>query len=141
MELALIDQVEKLAARENRSKLLVIETAVASFFSPDSADRREAAIVRRLDFLNHQFERIDRHLIILAEYIHHTIRLWIRTELPTLTAPDKAARAKSFELQATLLHYVAQSLARGRSAVQEISEDIDAQRSDVADDTSDASKH
>jgi hypothetical protein len=134
MELALIDQVEKLAERERRSKSLVVETAVASFFSPDSADRREAAIARRLDVLTRQFERIDRHLTIFAEYLNNVVRLWIVTALPALTTPDKAARVKSFELQATLLRYVARRLARGRNVIQEISEDIEALRSDVSDD-------
>jgi len=135
MELALLDQVEKLAERERRSKSLVVETAVASFFSPDSADRREAAIARRLDLLTRQFERIDRHLTIFAEYLNNVVRLWIVTALPTLTMPEKAARAKSYELQATLLHHVARRLARGRNVIQEISEDIEALRSDLSDDT------
>ena len=142
MEPALIDQVEKMAQRENRSKSLIIETAVASFFSPGSADRREAAIARRLDLLTRQFERIERDITIQAEYIRNATRLWMRTQiqLNILTAPDKAARAKSHELERQLSRHVARTIARGRNVVQEISEDIEALRREVPNDPPDETK-
>jgi hypothetical protein len=141
MELVLIDQVEKMAQRENRSKSLIIETAVASFFSPGSTDRREAAIARRLDLLTRQFERIERDIIILAEYIRNTTRLWMRTQINILTNPDKAARAKSRELEVQLSRHVARTIARGRNVVQEISEEIEALRREVPIDPPDETKH
>jgi Ribbon-helix-helix protein, copG family len=134
LELGLLDQVEKLAARENRSKSLVIERAVALFLSPDSADRREAPIVRRLDLLTRQYERMHRDLVIFAEYFDNVVPLWIVTQLPILAKPDKAARAKSYELHAALLRFVARRIARGCNVVLEISEDIDAQQRDTTDD-------
>src|SRR5258705_9575504 len=48
-EPALLKQVEALALRRNVSKSAVIEAAVASFLSEDSAERLEAVFSRRMD--------------------------------------------------------------------------------------------
>src|SRR5258705_12183649 len=50
-EPALLKQVEALALRRNVSKSAVIEAAVASFLSEDSAERLEAVFARRMDRL------------------------------------------------------------------------------------------
>src|SRR5260370_6083400 len=48
-EPALLKQVEALALRRNVSKSAVIEAAVASFLSEDSAERLEAVFAPRMD--------------------------------------------------------------------------------------------
>src|SRR5258707_14245883 len=50
-EPALLKRVEALALRRNVSKSAVIEAAVASFLSEDSAERLEAVFSRRMDRL------------------------------------------------------------------------------------------
>jgi len=60
----------------------VLAAAMASFLSPEGADRREAAIARRLDKLTNQFERLTRDQTILIE----TLALFIRYQL-SVTAP------------------------------------------------------
>ena len=44
-------KLEQAASQLGGSKSGVVEAALISFFSPDGGDRREAAIVRRLDRL------------------------------------------------------------------------------------------
>ena len=48
------------AARKNVPQALVVETALASYLSPDGADRLEAALARRLDRMTRQLERRSR---------------------------------------------------------------------------------
>ena len=48
-EPALLKRVEALALRRNVSKSAVIEAAVASFLSEDSAERLEAVFARRME--------------------------------------------------------------------------------------------
>ena len=48
---ALLKQIANLADRKQLSRSAIVEAAVASFLSPDGADRREAAFARRLDRL------------------------------------------------------------------------------------------
>jgi hypothetical protein len=57
-------QLSELAKRKKQSMSLVTEAAIASFLTPDEDDRREAAIVRRLDRLNRQVERLERDLLV-----------------------------------------------------------------------------
>jgi hypothetical protein len=44
----LMEQLDEHAARKKVSKSAIVETAVASFLSPDGVERREAAFVRHL---------------------------------------------------------------------------------------------
>src|SRR2546430_3009898 len=48
--------------RRGKSKSLIAEAAIASFLSPDAAERQEAALARRLDRLVRQTERLERHV-------------------------------------------------------------------------------
>ena len=54
-------KLEQAAPQLGGSKSGVVEAALISFFSLDGGDRREAAIVRRLDRLSRQFDRLARN--------------------------------------------------------------------------------
>ena len=70
-------QLAELAARKKKSMSLVAETAIMSLLTPDEADRREAAVVRRLDRLDRQVERLERDLAISVEASALFIRYWL----------------------------------------------------------------
>ncbi len=55
---ALLKEIADLADRKGLSRSAIVEAAVASFLSPDGADRREAAFTRRLDRLSRQVTRL-----------------------------------------------------------------------------------
>src|SRR5216683_2724245 len=61
-EPGLLKQVEALALRRNVSKSAVIEAAVASFLSEDSAERLEAVFARRMEALGRRLARGDRFI-------------------------------------------------------------------------------
>ena len=86
-EPGLLKQVEALALRRNVSKSAVIEAAVASFLSEDSAERLEAVFARRMDRLGRQIDGMDHDLAILGETVSLFIRFWL-TITPPL--PDNA---------------------------------------------------
>jgi predicted transcriptional regulator len=48
------------AARRDQSRSLVAEAAIASFLSPDAAERQEAATTKRLDQLDRRMTRMER---------------------------------------------------------------------------------
>jgi aspartate/methionine/tyrosine aminotransferase len=89
LEAPLLDQVEKLAARQKLTKSLIIEAAVAAFLSPDSADQREAAFTRRLDLLTRQVERLERNVEISAEAVALFVRFWLITTPPVLESTER----------------------------------------------------
>ena len=57
------------AARRDRSQSMIAEAAIASFLSPDDAERREAIIAKRLDQIDRRITRCPACIAIsLARY-------------------------------------------------------------------------
>ncbi len=78
----LLSQVEALAMRRNVSKSAVIEAAVASFLSGDSAEHMEAALSRRLDRVGRQIGGLEQDVAILGETMSLFIRFWLSVPPP-----------------------------------------------------------
>ena len=55
------------ASRKRVPQAHVVETALASFLSPDASERLEGALGRRLDRLVRQVERLERNVTISNE--------------------------------------------------------------------------
>lgn len=112
------------AARRNRPLSMIAEAAIASFLSPDAAERREAAIGKRLDQLDRRMTRLERDLGISVESLAVFIRFWITTT-PSLPEPAAhAARAKSAERYEAFITALGRRLTKGPKLRQEISEDV-----------------
>ena len=58
-------RLHELATMKRMSKSGIVAAALASYLSPDGADRREAMTARRLGQLSHQFDRLERDQAIL----------------------------------------------------------------------------
>src|SRR5262245_37866669 len=65
------------AARRDVSLSLIAEAAIASFLSPDGAERKEAAITRRLDQLDRRIQRVERDVGIATETMALFVRFWL----------------------------------------------------------------
>ena len=63
----LAGQLADHASRKRVPQALIVETALASFLSPDNSERMEAALGRRLDRLTRHVERLERHITISNE--------------------------------------------------------------------------
>ena len=112
------------AARRNQSQSLVAEAAIASFLSPDAADRREAALAKRLDQIDRRMMRLDRDVGIAVETLAVFIRFWLATT-PALPEPAaQAARAKAGERYDAFITALGRRLAKGPKLRQEIPEDV-----------------
>lgn len=74
---ALMPQIESLALRRKVSKSAIVEAAVMSYLSGDSADRLEAAMSRRLDKLGRQIDTLDLDLAVLGEMVAQFIHFWM----------------------------------------------------------------
>lgn len=112
------------AARRDRSQSMIAEAAIASFLSPDDAERREAVVVKRLDQLDRRMARLERDVGIAVESLAVFIRFWVTTT-PALPEPAaKAAKAKSAERYEAFITALGRRLAQGPKLRQEISEDV-----------------
>ena len=119
------EEIAALSAKRRLSKSSVIEAAIASMLSPDSADMREAASVRRLDRHTRQLERIERDLAIAIETIALFVRFWLAVTTPPLPeSAQAAAKAKGAGRYRDFVETLGRRLQRGNSLVREISLEI-----------------
>lgn len=118
------DELAKLSDKRNVSKSSVIEAAVASLFSPDSADARDAAFIRRLDKLTRALERIERDQVVAVETVALFIRFWLTITPPLGPAEQDFAKAKGAERYRDFVEALGRRLQRGNSLVREINFEI-----------------
>lgn len=112
------------AARRELSQSMIAEAAIASFLSPDDAERREAALVKRLDQIDRRMSRLERDVGISVETLAIFVRFWLATT-PALPEPAaQAARAKVGERYEAFVTALGRRLAKGPKLRQEISEDV-----------------
>jgi predicted transcriptional regulator len=112
------------AARRDHSRSLVAEAAIASFLSPDAAERQEAATTKRLDQLDRRMTRMERDLGISVETLAVFVRFWLTTNPPLPEPAQAAARAKAGERYDAFVTALGRRLAKGPKLRQEISEDV-----------------
>lgn len=113
------------AERRDRSLSLVAEAAIASFVTPDEAERQEAAIAARLDRLSRAVERLERDQTITIETLALFVRHWL-TVMPSLPEPhQEAARAKGGERYDAFLEALGRRLAKGSPFRREVSTEVE----------------
>ncbi len=118
--------LDDLAARKKLSKSAIVEAAVASFLSPDGADRREAALTRRLDRLTRQVERLERDQTITLEALGLFIRAWLTATPPLADSAQAAAQAKGRERYESFVETLGRRIQQGRSLAREVLDDLPA---------------
>jgi predicted transcriptional regulator len=110
--------------RKRVPQALIVETALASFLSPDGSERLEGALGRRLDRLTRQVERLERHVTISNEALALFVRFWLTTTPPLPDTAEPAAQAKGRERYEGYVEALGRRLAKGRTLADEISQDI-----------------
>jgi hypothetical protein len=121
---ALIPQIEAMALRRNISKSAIVEAAVISYLSGDSADQLEAAMSRRLDKLGRQIDTLDLDLAVLGETVAHFIHFWMTLTPPLTGAAQSGARAKGAERFEGFMQNLGRRLATGDRFLKELSRDV-----------------
>ena len=113
------------ASRKRVAQAFVVETALASFLSPDGSERLEGALGRRLDRLVRQIERLERNLTISNEALALFVRFWLTTTPSLPDGAQPAAQAKGRERYEGFVDALGLRLAKGRTLAEEISQDIE----------------
>ncbi|MER9586279.1 CopG family transcriptional regulator [Mesorhizobium sp. M0276] len=134
----MLRQITELADRKKLSRSAIVEAAVASFLSPDGADRREAAFTRRLDRLSRQVQRMERDLGITAETLALFVRFWLTITPPLPPDAQAAAQTKGRERFEGFIEALGRRLQKGQSFLREIPDDIGGVTS--AEDTMESNK-
>ncbi len=124
VEPAILKTLAEYAARRGLSLSLVAEAAIASFLSPDAAERQEAATTKRLDQIDRRMNRIERDLGISIEMLAVFVRFWLTTNPPLPEPSQAAARAQAGERYDAFVAALGRRLAKGPKLLHEISEDM-----------------
>lgn len=120
---ALGAELDALAARRKVSKSQIVEAALAAFLSPDGADQREAAIVRRLDRLTRAVERLERDVSVGNEAMALFVKFWLTTTPPLPEEMREAAQVSGKERYDGFVDALARRLAKGKTLTKEILEE------------------
>ena len=112
------------AARRDHSRSLVAEAAIASFLSPDAAERQEAATTKRLDQIDRRMFRLERDVSISVETLALFVRFWLTTNPPLPEPARAAAKAQAGERYDAFIAALGRRLAKGPALRQEVSEDV-----------------
>lgn len=62
-------RLDKVADRPEVSKAAIVDAALAAFLSPEADDKRDAAIIRRLDKIDRRLEKLEEQSTIISEAI------------------------------------------------------------------------
>jgi hypothetical protein len=130
LPLELLERINDIARRKKLARSAIVEAAVTSFLSPDTAEMQEAAITRRLDRLSRQTARTERDLRITADMLALFIRFWLTITPPLANDAQSAAQIKGRERFEGFIETLGRRLQKGTNVLKEISDDID--RSDGA---------
>jgi predicted transcriptional regulator len=116
-------RLAELAKSKGMSKSPVAEAAIASLLTSGDADRHEAALVRKLDELTRQVNRLERDHSIAVEALALFIRFWLIVTPSLPQSAQSAAQAKGRERYESFLETLGRRLAKRQSFLQQVSSD------------------
>lgn len=120
----IMEQLLDYADRRDHSRSLVAEAAIASFLSPDAAERQEAATSRRIDQIDRRIARLERDIGISVETLALFVRFWLTTNPPLPEPAQAAAKAQAGARYDAFVAALGRRLSKGPALRQEISDDI-----------------
>ncbi|WP_073973090.1 ribbon-helix-helix protein, CopG family [Erythrobacter donghaensis] len=114
-------QLSERARTRRVSQTEVLEAALASMLTPDSDERIEAVVTKRLDRLARQLERLEWHVELSNEAFAIFVRFWLTSNTPL---PDEAMRAAQATGKQRYQAFV-ESLAKRMDAGPKLRDEID----------------
>ncbi|TPK95306.1 MULTISPECIES: CopG family transcriptional regulator [unclassified Mesorhizobium] len=131
----LMNALADYAVRRDVSLSLITEAAIASFLSPDAAERKEAAVTRRLDQIDRRTQRVERDIGIATETLALFVRFWLSSTPALPESVQAEARAKGLQRYDGFVAALGRRLAKGQKLRQEIAEDVPASPQDEEDES------
>jgi hypothetical protein len=126
----LFEKVEIAAKRPDVTKAAVVEAALMGFFSKEFDDQRDGALIRRLDRMTRQYDRLERNLSITTETFALFIRFFLTVTPPLPNMDQDAARALGKERFEYFISQLGRRLAGGKNMIRDVLEETSADESD-----------
>jgi hypothetical protein len=124
-------RLELAAKRPGTNKSAIVDAALDRFLNPERDTTGDAALVRRLDRMNRQFDRIDRDLSVMAETIALFVRYYLTITPPLPSGDHDAARALGRERFETFVAQVGKRVASGGRLVADVMERVSTSKPDL----------
>ncbi|MEO6216338.1 MAG: CopG family transcriptional regulator [Sphingomonas sp.] len=121
LPLDLSRQLADLARSKRVPQVSIVEAALASFLSPDGADRLEAALSRRLDRQTRQSDRLEWNVDLVNETLALFIRFWLTNIPPPPGGTTDAMLAMGTERWEGFVQSLADRMESGPRLSQDIS--------------------
>ena len=126
----LFEKVEIAAKRPGVTKAAVVEAALLGFFSKEFDDQRDGALIRRLDRMTRQYDRLERNLGIATETLALFVRFFLTVTPPLPNTDQNAARALGKERFDYFITQLGRRLAGGKNMVRDVLEEVSAGESE-----------
>lgn len=115
-------RLDELATMKGLSKSSIVAAALATYLSPDTADR-QAMMLRRLERLSRHAERLERDQAILIETVALFIRYTFSVTAPIAESHQEAARAQGRARFTQFIEQLARHLQRGGSLLSDLNQE------------------
>lgn len=117
-------KVDIASKRPGVTKAGVVEAALLGFFSKEFDDQRDGALIRRLDQLTRQYDRLERNLSISTETLALFIRFFLTVTPPLPKLDQEAARSLGKERFEYFISHLGRRLAGGKNMIRDVLEEI-----------------
>ena len=119
------------AKRPGTNKSAIVDAALDRFLNPERDQSGDAALVRRLDRMSRQVERVDRDLSIMAETVALFVRYYLTITPPLPSGDQDAARALGRERFEMFVVQVGKRIASGGRLVADVMERVSITKPDL----------
>ena len=124
-------RLELAAKRPGTNKSAIVEAALDRFLNPERDTTGDAALIRRLDRMSRQLDRIDGDLSVMAETIALFVRYYLTITPPLPSGDQDAARALGRERFEMFVAQVGKRVASGGRLVADVMERVSSVKPDL----------
>ena len=117
-------RLRALAKRPGHNESEIVDKALAAFFSLEHEDKRDGALIRRLDRMTRQFEDLKRKQIISGEAFALFVRYFLTVIPPVEEAGKAAAQAQGQKRFGKFIESLRTVLSDGDKILFTATEDI-----------------
>jgi predicted DNA-binding protein len=127
----LAERLALAAKRPGGNKSAIVEAALDRFLNPERDTSGDAALIRRLDRMSRQLDRLDRDLGIMAETFALYVRYYLTITPPLPVSDQDAAKALGRERFEMFVAQVGRRVASGGRLVAEVLDRVSTSNPDL----------
>ncbi len=124
-------RLELAAKRPGTNKSAIVDAALDRFLNPERDTIGDAALIRRLDRMSRQLDRVDGDLSVMAETIALFVRYYLTITPPLPSGDQDAARALGRERFEMFVAQVGKRIASGGRLVADVMERVSTSKPDL----------